>query len=458
MASMKPRVLADGTIVYDIKWRLGGTRDGAQRTETFNPKGGAKRDQRNAIAFKAALEANGHQWPDRYLPGVGFATDAQLAATAAASHAPVVTFAQHAGKWLTRVSNGVEPGTARRYERIIDNHLLPAFGAMDIADPDGICPDTIAAWVKDLRTGVLQEGADAEDEDGWLRRPLSPKSVRNLHGLFYAIMQDAVERERPLRSRNPCANTDLPSLSDGEGDEEMVFLETEEYALIRDQIKDEDARFLSDLLVGTGLRYSEATALQVGDFSLGGRRPYFDVWRAWKQREDGSYYLGTPKTKSSLRRIGLTGEQAEQVAPRLAGRHKKDLLVTGPKGGRFIHSTFFTRRWRPAVYKAARCEGCRAADYAAGVGRRGLTLLSADQIVWCGHEGALRQIPRVHDLRHSHVAWLIGTGAKPLAISRRLGHSSIQITYDRYGHLLREVEDDLVDGLEALMGGIGVGV
>ncbi len=46
-------------------------------------------------------------------------------------------------------------------------------------------------------------------------------------------------------------------------------------------------------------------------------------------------------------------------------------------------------------------------------------------------------LPRVrfHGLRHSHVAHLIGAGVDPLAISRRLGHSSVAFTLDRYGHL-----------------------
>jgi integrase len=78
--------------------------------------------------------------------------------------------------------------------------------------------------------------------------------------------------------------------------------------------------------------------------------------------------------------------------------------------------------------------------------------LTLRDIVWCRHDGTLSRIPRVHDLRHTHVAWLIALNVPLLAISRRLGHKSIGITADRYGHLLPEVEDEMVAGLGALMG------
>lgn len=42
---------------------------------------------------------------------------------------------------------------------------------------------------------------------------------------------------------------------------------------------------------------------------------------------------------------------------------------------------------------------------------------------------------RVHDLRHSHVAYLIDKGVAPLNIAERLGHESITTTMDIYGHL-----------------------
>jgi integrase len=56
---------------------------------------------------------------------------------------------------------------------------------------------------------------------------------------------------------------------------------------------------------------------------------------------------------------------------------------------------------------------------------------------------------RFHDLRHTCAALLIAQGAHPKAIMERLGHSSIQVTLDRYGHLLPSLDETLTDGLEA---------
>ena len=54
-----------------------------------------------------------------------------------------------------------------------------------------------------------------------------------------------------------------------------------------------------------------------------------------------------------------------------------------------------------------------------------------------------------HGLRHTCAAILIERGAHPKAIQRHLGHSSIQVTLDRYGHLFPDEQDALADGLEA---------
>jgi len=55
---------------------------------------------------------------------------------------------------------------------------------------------------------------------------------------------------------------------------------------------------------------------------------------------------------------------------------------------------------------------------------------------------------RWHDLRHTAVALAIAQGAHPKAIQARLGHSSVQVTLDRYGHLFPELDFAIADGLE----------
>ncbi len=51
----------------------------------------------------------------------------------------------------------------------------------------------------------------------------------------------------------------------------------------------------------------------------------------------------------------------------------------------------------------------------------------------------------LHGLRHSHVAFLIEHNNNIYAVSKRLGHSSVKMTLDKYGHLYPETNQTLAD-------------
>ena len=55
---------------------------------------------------------------------------------------------------------------------------------------------------------------------------------------------------------------------------------------------------------------------------------------------------------------------------------------------------------------------------------------------------------RVHDLRHSHVAFLINEGVSALLIKERLGHKDIQITMNTYGHLYPNRQKEIAELLD----------
>jgi hypothetical protein len=56
---------------------------------------------------------------------------------------------------------------------------------------------------------------------------------------------------------------------------------------------------------------------------------------------------------------------------------------------------------------------------------------------------------RVHDLRHTHAAWMIADGEHPKAIQTRLGRGSMSVTMDRYGHLMDGLDDQIAVHLDA---------
>jgi integrase len=55
---------------------------------------------------------------------------------------------------------------------------------------------------------------------------------------------------------------------------------------------------------------------------------------------------------------------------------------------------------------------------------------------------------RFHDLRHTHAAMLIAQGEHPKVIQNRLGHSSIKVTLDTYGHLFEGLDEAAAERLD----------
>jgi integrase len=57
---------------------------------------------------------------------------------------------------------------------------------------------------------------------------------------------------------------------------------------------------------------------------------------------------------------------------------------------------------------------------------------------------------RFHDLRHTSVNLAIDAGANPKVIQMRLGHSSIKVTLDTYGHVFQGLDEALAESLDEL--------
>ena len=58
---------------------------------------------------------------------------------------------------------------------------------------------------------------------------------------------------------------------------------------------------------------------------------------------------------------------------------------------------------------------------------------------------------RFHDLRHTAVALAISQGAHPKALQERMGHSSVAVTLDRYGHLDEGLDGNIATSLDDLL-------
>lgn len=403
MASIRKRERKDGSAIYQVRWIQGG-RGGAWETEKFG-------DETAAEEFKKLVDAHGQQWPPGWVKGKGFVEE-----TAVDGDMPLVEWAH---RYVDRLT-GIDERTRRDYKRDVDNH----FSIIQHTQPSG---RVVTATIANVNAADIQDWVRAQeagernpaDPEAWLRRGASPKSIANRHGLLSAIVQAAVEADPPLRSKNCCLGTRLPRTDDGI-DEEMCFLEHDEYARIAAEIEDPHARDLADWLVGTGMRWGEATALQVRDVSLA--RSTVSVQRSWKRSAPGdgpAYFLGPPKTRKARRIVALTETQMEMLRRRMAGKKPEDLVFDTRFGKSWRHDNFWRRRWVPAVEAAI--------------------------------EKGLPKRPRIHDLRHTHVAWLIAQRIPLPAIQARLGHESITTTVDRYGHLVQALDGEIRAAVDAVM-------
>ncbi|MEU9661866.1 site-specific integrase [Streptomyces chartreusis] len=420
MASIVKRPKKDGPPTFQVKWR----EDGTWQTENFGDDEG----EQQAGQFRKLVEAHGNRWPHGWIKGRGFVepdTDPR--------DVDLITWAYRYVDGLT----GITERTRADYRRDVGRHFAgvlyrredgsevrlgglahtPAGGGPTV--PATVCnvtADDIRDWVRAQENGIPHPSKEGE----WLRQEASGKSICNRHGLLFCVFQAAVDAATPLRTDNPCSKTRLPRGDDGI-EEEMTFLEHDEYARISSCMREIDpaAADLADFLVGTGLRWGEASALQARDVNL--TRRTVNVQRAWKRKGDSATFeLGPPKTKRSRRTLALSDSQMEMLRRHLVGRQPEDFIFRGGMGKAWRHSNFFHRKWQPAVRAAI---------------ERGLT-----------------KRPRLHDLRHTHVAWLIEKNIPLPAIQARVGHESITTTVDRYGHLVRALDGEIAAAVEAAMG------
>ena len=62
-------------------------------------------------------------------------------------------------------------------------------------------------------------------------------------------------------------------------------------------------------------------------------------------------------------------------------------------------------------------------------------------------KAGLREI-RLHDIRHTYASLLLTDGVTPVSVKEQLGHSSIQMTVDIYGHLIPNSNREAVNRLD----------
>jgi integrase len=161
----------------------------------------------------------------------------------------------------------------------------------------------------------------------------------------------------------------------------------------------------------TGLRWGELAGLRIGDLDLS--RGRLTVRSTLVEATGQPQQLGPPKSKASGRTITLPRFVVDTLDQHLRTDPPVDDMVWTTDQGALLRRGSFGRIWRKAVHESVG-PPCR-----------------------------------IHDLRHTHAAWLIADGEHPKAIQTRLGHGSIAVTMDRYGHLMDGLDDQIAVHLDA---------
>lgn len=365
MASIHPRgPKKDGTYSYRLMWR---DPEYGPRHETFQ-------DKHEAELWKRLLDANGQSL-----------TIAHQLYEEAKQDGPTmaVLFEEHFEQ-LTDVG----AYQLKRYRSAVEQH----FSGLLARKVAGITRRDIAAWINEMKA-----------KPGRYGQPLSAKSIANQHGLLSAAMNTALVNG--YRADNPCKGIKLPKSTHTE--EPIRFITRDEWDAILGNL---DPHFLPffQFLVGSGLRFGEATALKAADFNLDAAAPSVRVTKAWKQDDNGGYFIGPPKTKKSRRTVSLAPSTIQAIRARVEAAGE-GYVFTLKQGGVMRSGATYNRAWEPALLK---CGYVKHTEVAQG------------------------NMPRMHDIRHTHASWLIAAGMEIFQLSRRLGHESVTTTMDRYSHLL----------------------
>ena len=281
----------------------------------------------------------------------------------------------------------LKPKTVLDYELALRRHVLPLLGDVPVATID-------RSAMKRFTSELVGAGRGPDVVRIAVQVARHVLAVAVDAGALKANPATALRLARPRRS-------------------EMLFLTPEQVQMLADSIG-QPYGTLVRFAAYTGLRAGEIGALRIKRIDL--LRSRVEVAEAVSDVA-GRLVLGSTKTYAN-RHVPMPPLLRDEVAAYLHGResNREGFVFTAPQGGPLRHGNFYRTRFKPAVAAAGLSEGLR-----------------------------------FHDLRHTYAAFCIASTADPYAVMKRMGHSSITVTYDTYGHLFPERDAQITDGLEVLL-------
>ncbi|MHB8510868.1 MAG: tyrosine-type recombinase/integrase [Actinomycetota bacterium] len=283
----------------------------------------------------------------------------------------------------------LRPSTRARDESYASNHITPIFGE---CSRNRIAQPAVREWIMSLKA-----------------KRLAPATIRHAYQILSRTMDAAVDAG--IIAISPCRNIPLPRIVR----HEMRFLSPEEVKALADSI---DPRYEALVWLGAyaGLRRGELFGLKKERFDQ--LRSQVEVVETLVEVK-GHLSFGPPKTSAGRRIVPIPRSVADIVSNHLATRWREgnELVFQAPKGGP-IRATLFRRRFWETATEKAELDGLR-----------------------------------MHDLRHTAVAFWIAAGAHPKEIARWAGHTSVSVVLDRYGHVMPTAHEKVTARLQAMIDG-----
>lgn len=277
-----------------------------------------------------------------------------------------------------------------------------------------------ANWIQPFLGHMHAASIDESDVQQWVERietRLSAKSVHDRHALLHGIFKygsSPTKRHIPL-GHNPTVGSELPVKTK----KRPEGLRPGEWQALYAALKkiNTDAADLAEFLIGSGWRWSEATALSVFEVEDDGKYVSVTMVRVVRRNSEGANVIvRDAKSDAGMRRITLDADVSATVRRRVRNIEPGALVFTTTQGSQWSYSNFHQRFWSKAVVNAK-------------LGRK----------------------VTPHMLRHTAVGYLALSGKVSLAeIQRRIGHERIDTTIDIYGGMIEDVKTEALDFMAAM--------
>lgn len=310
-----------------------------------------------------------------------------------------ITLNQYYEEWKTARQGTIKGNTALNIESRYRNHIGPAMGHRKVVDIE-------KREIVHLQKQLAQKQ----------KATTVNITIVQLKSIFNAAVADGII------SRNPAAGVKPLKL-----DEETATktyhraLTEEEQRAFMEQARQEWLYELIALLLCTGMRVGEATALTWNDIDYVNN--VIHVTKTISRTAAGEYTIGTPKSKTSIRDIPLN----DTIKGVLKSQKEKLAFVHGNVIS--MTRTVFENVYGGMVYNASVNSAIR--NVLNRINRRGIEI---------EHFSA-------HALRDTFATRYIEQGGSPQVLKTILGHSSLSMTMDLYSHVLPNTKQEEMNSI-----------